>query len=57
MAHINMPMHQLASESGVYIRTLSEILAGRQLPTVTQRSALAAALEVDPKLLGPTRES
>lgn len=55
MAHVGMSVQQMERESEVGYRVLSDILAGRKLPTPEQRRRLAEVLEVDPAKLGDYR--
>ena len=51
LAHLRMSKSQLCRETGIHDRTMTEILAGRKPLTLEQRTKIAAALEVSPKLL------
>lgn len=51
LKHLNMTKQQLAAETGINERRLTEILAGRTALTYDTRTRIAAALEVNPDLL------
>lgn len=51
MKQLDYSAHDLSRVTGIYARTLTEILAGRLTPQDYQLSALADALECDPEEL------
>lgn len=53
MAYLDMTKKELAFESDVNERTLTEYLAGRQKISPDHRARIARALDIDPRLLGP----